>query len=136
MAQTSQASSLDIQRPLLVKPQTPITAERRNMENRTRNHRFLVSLTEKEMVSLMKKIRKTGLTREAYVRMVLSEKQPKERPSPDCIEILKVLRQISINMNQIALKANITGTINANAYWENSRRLQEVISEIKGKIFE
>lgn len=84
----------------------------------------------------MKKIQKTGLTRDAYVRMVLAEKQPKERPSANCFEILKVLHQISINMNQIALKANITGTINANAYWENSRRLQEAIGEIKEKIFE
>ena len=101
------------------------------MENRTRSCRFLVSLTEKEMNSLMKKVKKTGLTRDAYVRQLISGIQPKELPSPDFFEVLKVLRQISINMNQIAMKANTIGFINADAYWENSRRLQEAISEIK-----
>lgn len=103
------------------------------MENRTRNQRFLVSLTEKEMDNLMKKVRRTGLTRDAYVRTALAETQPKELPHPDFFEVLKVLRQISTNMNQIAAKANTTGFINAEAYWENSRRLQEAISEIKNK---
>lgn len=104
------------------------------MENRTRNRRFLVSLTEKEMENLMKKVKKTGLTRDAYIRQLLSGTQPKELPSPDYYEVLKVLRQISINMNQIAAKANTIGFINAEAYWENSRRMQEVISEIKHRI--
>lgn len=102
------------------------------MENRTRDQRFLVSLTKKEMNGLMEKIHKTGLTRDAYVRMVLAETQPRELPHPDFFEVLKVLRQISINMNQIALKANLTDLIDKNTYWENSRRLQEVIGEIKG----
>ena len=101
------------------------------MENRTRNQRFLVSLTEKEMERLMRDVRRTGLTRDAYIRKLISGIQPKERPAADFFEVLKFLRQISINMNQIALKANTTGFIHAEAYWENSRRLQEAISEIK-----
>lgn len=104
------------------------------MENRTRNNRFLVSLSDKEMQELKKKVQKTGLTRDAYVRMVLSGTQPRELPHPDFFEVLKTLRQISINMNQIALKANIIGFINADAYWENSRRLQEAIADIKSRM--
>lgn len=104
------------------------------MENRTRNNRFLVSLSDKEMQELMEKVQKTGLTRDAYVRMVLSEIRPRELPHPDFFEVLKTLRQISINMNQIAMKANVVGFINADAYWENSRRLQEVIADIKSRM--
>ena len=104
------------------------------MENRTRNQRFLVSLTEKEMSSLMKNVKKSGLTRDAYIRKLIAGIQPKERPSADCFEVLKILRQISINMNQIALKANATGVIHADDYWKNSRRLQDAISEIKEKM--
>ena len=104
------------------------------MENRTRNNRFLVSLSDKEMQELKKKVQKTGLTRDVYVRMVLSGTQPRELPHPDFFEVLKTLRQISINMNQIALKANIIGFINADAYWENSRRLQEAIADIKSRM--
>ena len=83
----------------------------------------------------MRKVRKTGLTRDAYIRMLISDIQPKELPHPDFFEVLKVLRQISTNMNQIAVKAHLTESINENAYWENSRRLQEAISEIKNMYF-
>ena len=86
------------------------------------------------MNSLMKKVHKTGMTRDAYVRTVLSGIQPKELPQIDFFEVLKVLRHISINMNQIAAKANASGIINADAYWENSRRLQVVIAELKDRM--
>ena len=101
------------------------------MENRDRRCRFLVSMNEKEMDSLMKKVRKTGLSREAYVRKVLAGVQPREQPPADFLEVLKTLRQISINMNQIAMKANTIGFIDAEVYWKNSRRLQDAISDIK-----
>lgn len=101
------------------------------MGKRTRSERLQVYLTEKEMKGLNDRIKKTGLTKSAYIRKIIKDIQPKERPHADYFEVLKVLRQISINMNQIALKANINGIINADAYWENSRRMQEVISEFK-----
>lgn len=104
------------------------------MENRTRDQRFLVSLTEREMDRLMRNVKKTGLTRDAYVRTLISGIQPRELPSPDFVEVLKVLHQISSNMNQIALKANQTGDIYAKEYWENSMRLREAISAIKQSI--
>jgi len=106
------------------------------MGNRIRNCRFLVSLTEKEMDNLMANVRKTGLTRNTYIRSLIANIQPKELPHPDFYEVLKTLRQISINMNQIAIKANTTGDIATNTYWENSRRLQQAISEIKSKYYE
>ena len=104
------------------------------MGNRTRSVRLQVYLTEKEMKDLNNKIRRTGLTKSTYIRKIIKDIQPKERPPTDFFEVLKVLRQISINMNQIALKANAIGFINAEAYWENSRRLQEAISDLKRQI--
>ena len=104
------------------------------MGNRTRSVRLQVYLTEKEMKDLNDKIRRTGLTKSTYIRKIIKDIQPKERPPTDFFEVLKVLRQISINMNQIALKANAIGFINAEAYWENSKRLQVAIAEIKNKM--
>ena len=105
------------------------------MENRTRNQRFLVSLTEKEMSSLMKNVKKTGLTRDAYIRKLIAGIQPKERPSADCFEVLKVLRQISINMNQIALKANTLNLIDAPFYSDCHRKLQAAIGKIMRTVY-
>ena len=54
----------------------------------------------------------------------------KELPSLNFENILKNLRQINNNMNQIALKANASGIIDARAYRENYARLQEQVGEI------
>ncbi len=104
------------------------------MANRTRRKQTTVCLSEKEMKELDNKAKRTGLSKSAYIRQLIMDIRPKERLSPDLLEILKELRQISINMSRLAIKANTTGLIDADAYWENSRRLQEVISEIKHRI--
>ena len=96
-----------------------------------RKYKLTVTLNEKDYAKLNKLKKKTGLTTQAYFLKLFHGIQPKELPPSDFMEVLTVLRQISINMNQIAAKANTVGIINAEAYWENSRRLQEVISEIK-----
>ena len=100
------------------------------MGNRTRNCRFLVSLTEKEMNRLTKQVKRTGLSRNAYIRHLLSGTQPKELPPVEYHEVLKNLRQINNNMNQIAVKANSSGIIDVKEYWDNVRWLQEVIGRM------
>ena len=90
-----------------------------------------VFLSEKEMKELDNKAKRTGLSKSVYVRQLIMDIQPKERTATDLLEVLKELRQISINMSRLAIQANTTGLIDADAYWDNSRRLQESISEIK-----
>ena len=99
-----------------------------------RKYKLTVTLNEKDYARLNRLKKKTGLTTQAYFLKLFHEIQPKELPQTDFLEVLKVLRQISINMNQIAVKANTIGFVNADAYWENSRRLQEAIAEIKGRM--
>ena len=99
-----------------------------------RKHKLTVTLTETDYRKLNHLKKKTGLTTQAYFLKLFHNIRPKERPPADFFEVLKVLRQISINMNQIALKANAIGFINAETYWENSRRLQEAISDLKRQI--
>ena len=98
-----------------------------------RNKEVLLWLTEKERDDLRANADKCGLSIQAYLRKLINGIQPKELPQADYFEALKLLRQISINMNQVALKANKIGFINAEEYWENSRRLQEAIGELKQK---
>ena len=56
---------------------------------RTRDCRFLVSLSEKEMSSLMKKVERSGLTRDAYVRSLIAGYEIKETPPVEFFEVLK-----------------------------------------------
>ena len=94
---------------------------------RTRDCRFLVSLSEKEMSSLMKKVERSGLTRDAYVRSLIAGYEIKETPPVEFFEVLKSLQQINNNMNQIAVVANHKGFVDTAAYWENVRWLQKSV---------
>ena len=78
----------------------------------------------------MKRVAKSGLSREEYMRQSSMNVPLKELPSLNFENILKNLRQINNNMNQIALKANASGIIDARAYRENYARLQEQVGEI------
>ena len=102
---------------------------------RTRDCRFLVSLSEKEMSSLMKKVERSGLTRDAYVRSLIAGYEIKETPPVEFFEVLKSLQQINNNMNQIAVKANAKGFVDTASYWQNVRWLQEIISKLMEVIY-
>ena len=130
MAQTSQASPFYVRAACWEIP-NPFDCLKGD-EMAERKYKLTVTLNEKDYARLNRLKEKTGLTTQAYFLKLFHEIQPKELPCEDFFEVLKVLRQISNNMNQIALRANVTGIVNAKEYWENSRRLQEVISEIKG----
>ena len=99
---------------------------------RTRNKEIVLWLTEDEYTQLKACVAKTPLSMQEYLRTVLRGVQPKERVPYDLIEVLKSLQQISINMNQIARKANSMNFIDTAAYWENADALEEV----KGKLLE
>ena len=97
---------------------------------RNRNHRVEVYYNDSEFAVLMKRVAKSGLSREEYMRQSSMNIPLKELPSLNFENILKNLRQINNNMNQIALKANASGIIDARAYREKYARLQEQVGEI------
>ena len=76
---------------------------------RKRNIQVMTHLNSKEYQALMKKVRKTGLSREAYIRQLMNGYTPKERPPLDYHEMMKELHAIGNRMNQIAARANATG---------------------------
>ena len=97
---------------------------------RNRNHRVEVYFNDTEYSTLMKRVSKSGLCREEYMRQSSLNVPIKEMPQLEFDIILKNLRQINNNMNQIAMKANVSGLIDARSYRENYSRLQEQIGEI------
>jgi hypothetical protein len=82
------------------------------------------------MNRLMKDVDKTGLTRDSYVRSLIQGHEPKELPPVEYHEVLKQLRQINNNLNQIAVVANVKGFIDTKAYWDNVEWLQKTVGEM------
>lgn len=94
---------------------------------RKRNREVILWLTEAEYDRLKRNAKKTGLSVQAYLRKLLAQIQPREAPPIEYFEVLKNLRQINHNMNQIAVVANAKGFVDTAAYWENMKALQQAV---------
>ena len=101
----------------------------------TRRNKIDLRLSDRELERLNRDVKKAGLSREAYLRQLIKKIQPKELPSADYTDILKNLRQIGNNMNQIAVKANAAGIIDAAQYWKTVRWLEREIGKIMEVIY-
>jgi hypothetical protein len=97
---------------------------------RTRNKEVCLWFTEEELKALDDKVQRTGLTRASFLRKVLLGHEIKERPPVEFFEVLKNLRQINNNLNQIAWKTNSTGQVDDAYYRENVEFLQKTISDL------
>lgn len=101
---------------------------------RKRNIQVMTHLSSKEYQALMKKVRKTGLSREAYVRQLMNGYAPKEMPPPDYYGMMRELHAIGNRMNQIAARANATGFFLAEDYARDVAELKEAILKIQSAV--
>ena len=83
----------------------------------------------------MNHVKKTGLSREAYLRSLIYNIQPKSFPPVDLTDALRKLDIVSNNMNQVAVKAHTLDFIDAPLYQESSEMLQSVIADIMRQIY-
>ena len=91
----------------------------------------LFRLTNEEYAELKKKVKKSGLSREAYIRTVLGGSMPKEPPPADYYAMMKELRAIGNRMNQIAARANATGFFLAEQYARDVKELRAAVLKIQ-----
>ena len=97
---------------------------------RTRNKEICLWFTEDELKALDDKVKRSCLTRASFLRKVLLEHEIKEHPPVEFFEVLKNLRQINNNLNQIAWRTNSTGQVDDAYYRENVEFLQKTISDL------
>ena len=72
---------------------------------RKRGVRIWARLTEDELEAITHRIRKTGLSREAYIRSVLLGSVPREKPDERFYAIMGDLAVIARNAGQLAKNA-------------------------------
>ena len=97
---------------------------------RKRNIRIQFWLDRKEKELLDKRVKRSGLSREAFLRHLVNGFQPKDAPPPDCYGMMRELHGIGRNLNQIAQKAHTLNVIDAQRYDEEVRKLEAAIRKI------
>lgn len=98
---------------------------------RKRQYRVRVWLDEKEYAQFIRNVARSGLSRETYLRMLITGYVIKECPPLEYQELIRQLSAIGRNINQIAAEANAIRRIEAVEYKENYESLIRILLEIQ-----
>ena len=93
-----------------------------------------VRLNCKEAEQLNKRVWKSRLSREAYLRHLANGLEPQDAPPPDYYTMMRELHGISNNLNQIAAKAHTLNALDVQRYDENCRKLDEAVKAITAAV--
>lgn len=97
---------------------------------RKRQNRIHFYLNDKELEHFDKLVKDSGYGRGPYIRMLINKVIPPPLITNELDQVLRQLRKIGTNMNQIAYVANATKCIKHEEYRKNHDELQETIFEI------
>lgn len=78
---------------------------------RKRNCRVVVYFSKDELDALTKKIRKSRLSREGFIRAALADKEIKDGPTADVPVLIQEVRRVGSSLNQIMKRANAIGLL-------------------------
>jgi hypothetical protein len=98
---------------------------------RKRNNRIFVRLSDEEYDVIKSRIEKTGLSKEAYLRSLLNDNIPREKPDERFYEVVKDISGIANNVNQLARIANASGSIQKHMLQSEAEKWSEFQTEIR-----
>ncbi|MCD9023489.1 MobC family plasmid mobilization relaxosome protein [Cohnella sp. NL03-T5] len=84
----------------------------------------------------MMQVGKTGLSREAFIRMLISGYVPKAMPPPDYYAMVRELHAIGNNLNQLAVKAHTTGHPDRETFQQEANELRRAVQRIQHAVTE
>ena len=97
---------------------------------RKRNCRVEIYFTKTELKTLTKKVRKSGLSREGYCRRILNGAVVKEAPPAEVPMLIREVRRVGSNLNQIMKRANSIGLLDVpqlRTALEDNRAVEKMI---------
>ena len=101
---------------------------------RKRNVHIQFWLDKKEAEALDKKVRRSSLSREAYLRHLVNGVVPQDAPPPDYYAMMRELHGIGNNLNQIAQKAHVLNVLDVQRYDEAVRHFEKSVKEITNAV--
>ena len=79
---------------------------------RTRNHRVVFYLNDREFEAFEEKAKRSSRSREAFIRKAIEDVQIKELPPADLYKLIWEIRRVGNNIDQILMIANAKGILN------------------------
>ncbi len=96
----------------------------------TRNIEIKVRLNRKEAESLNRRVKKSRLSREAYLRQLIAGSVPRAAPPPDYYAMMRELYRVGNSLNQIARKAHVLNVVDVQRYDAAARQLETAVKRI------
>lgn len=99
------------------------------MRNRTIKKQFWLNETEEKL--LKEKSKKAGLSEAEFIRSFINDYKLKEKPDENFYYVLKDLRGMAINVNQLARQANRYQYVDSNKFFAIADKISDFIIAIQ-----
>ena len=93
-----------------------------------------VRLNRKEAERLNKRVKKSSLSREAYLRHLIGGSIPRDAPPADYYAMMRELYHIGNSLNQVAQKAHVMNVIDVQRYDAAVRTFETAVKEITAAV--
>jgi hypothetical protein len=97
-----------------------------------RNVQILFRLTREEADRLKKRIKKSGLSQEAYLRQLINGLIPRDLPPPDYFAMMRALYDVGAALGRIERKAR--GAVDAAHYDEAVQLFRQTVRDITAAV--
>ena len=98
---------------------------------RKRNIQKIVRFSRDEAQDLQKKAKKACLSEAGLIRLLLRGYEPREKPDERFYDVMRELSSIGNNINQLAVKANALGFVDAAQLKKEAERWHKFQADIE-----
>lgn len=98
---------------------------------RKRNIQKIVRFSRDEAQDLQKKAKKACLSEAGLIRLLLRSYEPREKPDERFYDVMRELSSIGNNINQLAVKANALGFVDAPQLKKEAERWHKFQADIE-----
>ena len=98
---------------------------------RKRNIQKIVRFSRDEAQDLQKKAKKACLSEAGLIRLLLRGYEPREKPDERFYDVMRELSSIGNNINQLAVKANTLGFVDAPQLQKEAERWHKFQADIE-----
>lgn len=100
---------------------------------RKRNVQILFRLTDEEAEQLYSLVKRSGRSKEAFLRETVKGSRLCEKPDPEFYGMMRELSAIGNRINQLAVKANALGFVDTPMLREEAKKWHEFQIDIRKK---